>query len=118
MVWWLVAIAIPLIEVPHWLLAMRQPPLARALALPRHIPALILHLALLVFALSQVGGFVGAAFASIPQAPAWFYALLLLFLILEYLFLGVWVLRHLRPGAAKTRRRTAPATKPLAHGKP
>ncbi len=118
MLWWLVVVAIPLIEVPHWIVAMRQPPLARALAVPRYIPALILHLLLLVFALAQVGGFVGAAFTSIPQAPSWFYALLLLFLILEFIFLAIWALRHLWPRAARPHRRTAPVTKPLAPGKP
>ena len=118
MLWWLVVVAIPLIEVPHWIVAMRQPPLARALAVPRHIPALILHLVLLVFALSQVGGFVGAAFTSIPQAPAWFYALLLLFLIVEFIVLIGWILHYLWPRAARPPRRTAPVTKPLAPGKP
>jgi hypothetical protein len=118
MVWWLVVIAIPFIEVPHWILAMRQPPLARALAVPRHIPALILHLVLLVFALSQVGGFVGAAFASIPQAPDWFYALLLLFLVFEFIFLAAWALRHVWPRTAGARRRSAPVTKPITPGKP
>jgi hypothetical protein len=82
-------------------------------------PRWSLHLLLLVFALSQVGGFVGAAFASIPQGPDWFYALLLLFLIVEFVFLAVWALRPGRPRVPRSRRRASvPATKPLSSGKP
>jgi hypothetical protein len=119
--WWLVVVAIPLIEVPHWIVALRLPPLARALAVPRQVPASLFHLLLLVFALSQVGGFVGAAFASIPQAPAWFYAVLILFLAFEIIVFGSWALRHAWPRLTRRtgpRRRSAPATRPLAHSKP
>lgn len=118
MFWWLVVVAIPLIEVPHWVLAMRLPPPTRALALPRQVPASLFHVLLLVFALSQVGGFVGAAFASIPQAPAWFYALLIVFLLFEIIVFANWALHHAWPRIAGPRRRAAPVTKPLAQGKP
>ena len=121
MLWWLVVVAIPLIDVPHWILALRLPPLTRALAVPRQVPASIFHLLLLVFALSQVGGFVGAAFASIPQAPAWFYALLILFLLFEIVVLVSWALRHAWPRRAwltRSRRRSAPVTRPLAQRQP
>jgi hypothetical protein len=121
MVWWLVVVAIPLIEVPHWILALRLPPLTRALAVPRQLPASIFHLLLLVFALSQVGGFVGTAFASIPQAPAWFYALLILFLAVEMLSFVGWALRRAWPRLnrlAGPRRRAAPVTRPVTQTKP
>ncbi len=124
MLWWLVVVAIPLIEAPHWIVALRLPPLARALAVPRQVPASLFHLLLLIFALSQVGGFVGAAFAAIPQAPAWFYALLILFLLAEIVVLASWALRHAWPRLTRLtrltgpQRRSASVTKPLAPGKP
>jgi hypothetical protein len=120
-VWWLVIVAIPLLEVAHWILALRLPPLVRALAVPRQLPASILHGLLVIFALSQVGGFVGTAVAPIPQAPAWFYALLILFLAVEILSFVVWALRHAFPRLTRftgPRRRAAPVTRPLAQSKP
>ena len=97
MLWWLVVIAIPLIETIYWVWVTRLPPLTRIFAVPRLIPTSLLHLFLLVFALAQVGGFVGAAFAAIPQAPAWFYALIILFLLFEIVIFALWVLRHFMP---------------------
>lgn len=120
-VWWLVIIAIPLLEVSHWLLALRLPPLTRVLAVPRQLPASIMHLLLLVFALAQVGGFVGSAFASIPQAPPWFYVLLLLFLSVEMLSVLAWALRQAWPRVTRfsgPRSPAASATRPLAQSKP
>jgi heme/copper-type cytochrome/quinol oxidase subunit 3 len=83
-----------------------------------------LHLFLLVFALSQVGGFVGAAFAAIPQAPAWFYALIILFLLFEIVIFTIWALRHFMPRVTRptwpnaSRRHSASTTIPLPQNKP
>ncbi len=121
MLWWLVIVAIPVIEAIYWIWVIRLQPLPRALALPRQIPASLAHLLLLIFALAQVGGFVGEAFAAIPQAPAWFYALLILLLICEIAAFVGWGFRHAWPRIAQPAgpmRRSVPITKPLAQSKP
>jgi hypothetical protein len=122
--WWLVVIAIPLIETIYWVWVTRLPPLTRIFAVPRLVPTSLLHLFLLVFALSQVGGFVGAAFAAIPQAPAWFYALIILFLLFEIVIFTIWALRHFMPRVTRptwpntSRRHSASTTIPLPQNKP
>jgi hypothetical protein len=116
--WWLIVVAIPVIEAIYWIWAIRLPPVARALAAPRQIPASLTHLLLLVFALSQVGGFVGEALAPISQGPAWFYALLILFLLFEIVVFVSLALRRAWPRLMASRRRSAPTTKPLAQSKP
>lgn len=126
MLWWLVIVAIPLIEVSYWIWVMHLPSLTRAFAVPRQVPASLAHVLLLVFALSQVGGFVGAAFAALPQAPAWFYMLLILFLLAEIVVVVSWVFRHAWPRITRLprltphtgARRAAAVTRPLAPGKP
>ena len=121
MLWWLVVVAIPVIEAIYWIWVVRLQPLPRALAVPRQIPASLFHLLLFIFALAQVGGFVGEAFAAIPQAPAWCYALLILFLLLEVVVFVGWGFRHAWPRVARPagpRRHPTPITKPLAQSKP